>query len=93
MRDETAHKWGTRQPVWMLDPRDAQYLNTGEELRSAASALAGEGLVQPSGDASFAVATQKLMGRAEEYRAELQKTLDFIKPAFNEQMRSGLTNM
>jgi len=85
---------GGGQPVWMLDPRDAQYLNTSEEeLRNAASALVSEGLVQLSGDAGYAVPTQKLMGRAEEYRAELQKTLDFIKPAFNEQMRSGATNM
>jgi len=85
---------GGGQPVWMLDPRDAQYLNTSEdELRSAAGALVSEGLIQNSADAAYALATQKLMDRADAYRAELQKTLDFIKPAFNEQMRSGLTNM
>src|ERR1700692_4486922 len=38
---------GGGQSVWLLDPRDAQYLNTTvEELKKNATALAGEGVVR-----------------------------------------------
>ena len=84
---------GGSEPVWLLDPRDAQYLNsTVEELRKAAEALAAEGLLQAA-DAEFGAATARLMERREVYDAELARTLEFIRPAFNEQMRHGLTNM
>src|SRR6202008_2155629 len=37
---------GGGQPVWVLDPRDAQYLNTTvEELNKSAVALAREGVL------------------------------------------------
>jgi len=33
------------------------------------------------------------MARAEEFHAHLAEALAFIKPTFNEEMRSGHTNM
>jgi hypothetical protein len=81
-------------PVWLADPRDAQYLDTSvEELRGATKTLVAEGLLQPAEDAEYAAATAKLMERREECRAEMTRTLESIKPAFNEEMRAGLTNM
>ena len=44
-------------------------------------------------DAEFGSATAKLMERREAYQARLAHTLESIKPSFNEEMRSGLTNM
>jgi hypothetical protein len=80
--------------VWILDPRDAQYLNTTvEELRKSAAVLAAEGALRLAEDAEYAVATAKLMEQREAYQAELAQTLTFIKPTFNEDMRGGLTNM
>ena len=80
--------------VWLLDPRDAQYLDTTvAELRKSVDALRAEGLIAMSEDAEFATATAKLMGRAASYREHLAHALEQIKPAFNEEMRSGLTNM
>jgi hypothetical protein len=85
---------GAGAPVWILDPRDAQYLNTTvEELGRSAQALAGEGLLELAGDAGFAAATATLMARREAYTEKLAQTLAFIKPAFNEEMRGGHTNM
>jgi len=85
---------GAGQPVWLMDPRDAQYLNTTlEELRAAVGTLMAEGLVQPGADLEYASATAKLMGHHYAYQALLAKTLDSIKPAFNEEMRGGQTNM
>ena len=80
-------------PVWLLDPRDAQYLNTTvAELRKAVGALAVEGLLRAT-DAEYGAATEKLMERREEYAAQLERMLEFIRPSFNEEMRHGLTNM
>ncbi len=80
--------------VWLTDPRDAQYLNTTvPELKAKAATLAQEGLVQLSPDGEFATATAALMGRAEEFEAQLAEALAFIKPTFNEEMRGGHTNM
>jgi hypothetical protein len=85
---------GGGAPVWLLDPRDAQYLNTTvEELAKSVQALAAEGTLRIAGDLEYALATPKLMERQDAYRAELARTLLFIKPSFNEDMRSGLTNM
>ena len=85
---------GEGAPVWLLDPRDAQYLNsTVEELRKAVAELTAEGLVQADADAEFGAATAKLMSQREAYEAELERTLAAIRPAFNEEMRHGLTNM
>jgi hypothetical protein len=84
---------GGSAPVWMVDPRDAQYLDTSvEELARLSALLAREGLVQAT-DAGFASATQKLIDRRDDFAAQEARMLAFIKPSFNEDMRSGLTNM
>jgi hypothetical protein len=83
---------GEGKPVWIADPRDAQYLNTTEaDLLRMAGHEAGEGLMALEGD--FAAATPALMEHAGEYRARLDAALNFTKPQFNESMRSGHANM
>jgi hypothetical protein len=83
---------GDSNPVWIADPRDAQYLNTTEQdLLQAARNDAAEGLLKLDGE--YAVPTPALMARAPEYRAALEAALDFTKPKFNESMRSGQANM
>jgi hypothetical protein len=85
---------GGDAPVWIADPRDAQYLNTTTpELVKAASTLAKDGLLSlnPSGD--WASATAKLQEQRERFEAEVQDGLKFIKPSFNDEMRAGHTNM
>ncbi len=85
---------GGGEPVWLLDPRDAQYLNaTLEDLRGAVGALAVEGLLHVAAGAEYGAATEKLMERREQYVAQMERMLAFIKPSFNEEMRHGLTNM
>jgi len=84
---------GGGAPVWLLDPRDAQYLNTtAEELHKAVGSLAVEGILRAT-DAEYGAPTAKLMERREEYVAQLERMLAFIRPSFNEEMRHGLTNM
>src|SRR5208282_6112154 len=69
---------GEGKPVWIADPRDAQYLNTTEaDLLRMANHEAGEGLVVVEGE--FASASPALMARAAEYQAALQPALDFTK--------------
>ena len=83
---------GEGKPVWIADPRDAQYLNTTEaDLLRMANHEAGEGLMVLDGE--FAAATPLLMARAPEFRARLDAGLNFTKPQFNESMRSGHANM
>jgi hypothetical protein len=83
---------GESKPVWIADPRDAQYLNTTEQdLLRIASHEAGEGLMVLDGE--FAAATPALLARASEYQAKLEEALNFTKPQFNESMRSGHANM
>jgi hypothetical protein len=85
---------GGGEPVWVLDPRDAQYLNTTvEELKKNAMALAGEGIVRLAEDTEYATPTEALMGHRARYVAEVAAALAFIKPTFNEEMRGGHTNM
>jgi hypothetical protein len=85
---------GGSQPVWIADPIDAQYLNTTvDKLQKAAAALAQEGLALPGSDAQFAAATPRLLERADHYHAMLAEALLLTKPAFNEEMRHGHTNM
>lgn len=85
---------GAGGPVWLTDPRDAQYLNTTvEELQGTAEALVGNGLLRRVAEGDYGVPAPKLMERRETYSAELARALDSIKPAFNEEMRGGLTNM
>jgi hypothetical protein len=83
---------GESKPVWIADPRDAQYLNTtvGDLLRMAGD-KAGEGLLKLEGE--FAAATPPLLERGPEYQAKLEAALNFTKPQFNESMRSGHANM
>ena len=83
---------GEGKPVWIADPRDAQYLNTTEEdLLRMAGNEAGEGLLVLEGE--FGAATPQLLARAPEYQAALEAALNFTKPQFNESMRSGHANM
>jgi hypothetical protein len=83
---------GEGKPVWIADPRDAQYLNTTEtDLLRMAGNEAGEGLMVLDGE--FAAATPLLLERAPQYQAALEAALNFTKPQFNESMRSGHANM
>lgn len=83
---------GDVKPVWIADPRDAQYLNTTEaDLLRMAGDEAGEGLLVLDGE--FAAATPRLMERAPEFQAKLETALNFSKPQFNEAMRAGHANM
>jgi len=85
---------GGGEPVWLADPRDAQYLNTTvEDLKKTASAVAGEGMIRLAADTEFATPTDALMGLKDGYEHELADALKFIKPSFNEEMRAGHTNM
>lgn len=83
---------GGDRPVWIDDPRDAQYLNTTpDELARMAADLSRQGLMSLSGD--MGAATPVLMGQAEQFQALLSKALATTKPEFNEEMRQGHTNM
>jgi hypothetical protein len=83
---------GEGKPVWIADPRDAQYLNTTEQdLLRMAGDEAGQRLMVLDGE--FAAPTPQLMARAEQYQAALEAALNFTKPQFNESMRSGQANM
>jgi hypothetical protein len=83
---------GGNQPVWIDDPRDAQYLNTtADELARMAADLSRQGLLSLKDDT--ATATPMLLGRAEQYHEKMQNALAATKPEFNEEMRSGHTNM
>jgi hypothetical protein len=83
---------GGSKPVWITDPRDAQYLNTTEaDLLRMAGHKAGEGLLVLDGE--YAAATPALMARASEYEQLRDAALNFTKPQFNEAMRAGHANM
>lgn len=83
---------GGNRPVWIADPRDAQYLNTTpEELARMAADLSRQGLLNLEGE--YAAAAQTLLGHAGEYRAKLDAALAATRPSFNEEMRAGHTNM
>jgi hypothetical protein len=85
---------GNSAPVWLADPRDAQYLNTTpEQLTQDIQALAKGGLLTLSADPASAAATPMLLAEEPKYRALLAEALNSIKPAFNEAMRGGHTNM
>ena len=89
-----SHVLGAGAPVWVADPRDAQYLNsTAAQLKAAAQTLVDAGAIQLEGNGEWATATEKLIGDREAYEAEVAEALAFIKPSFNEDMRGGLTNM
>jgi hypothetical protein len=83
---------GANRPVWIADPRDAQYLNTTEaELLRMAADEAGQGSLMLAGE--YAAPTPLLLARAEEFRARLERALAITKPTFNEEMRAGHANM
>ena len=83
---------GAGRPVWIADPRDAQYLNTTvEELSRMAADLSRQGLLALDGE--YASSTPTLMTRADDYRARLDAALAVTRPTFNEEMRAGHTNM
>jgi len=83
---------GDGKPVWIADPRDAQYLNVEEaDLPRIAKLAAADGLVTLHED--YAAATPLLMDQSAQYQARLQEALNFTKPQFNESMRSGQANM
>jgi len=83
---------GASQPVWIADPRDAQYLNTTpEELRAMTAALEREGYVTLAAD--YAAPTARLLDLADDFHAKMDAALLATKPAFNEEMRHGHTNM
>ncbi len=81
-------------PVWIADPRDAQYLNTTPAaLMEAAAALAAAGQISIGGDGEFASASRAILEQGAEFHARLERALELTKPAFNEEMRAGHTNM
>ena len=83
---------GQHQPIWIADPRDAQYLNSTEaDLLRMATHEAGQGLLKLDGE--YASPTPLLLERAEEFRNRMQAALALTKPTFNEEMRAGHANM
>lgn len=87
-----SHVLGSDAPVWIADPRDAQYLNTTvAELKAVAAKLSSAGLISVAGE--DATATDQLKAKAAEYQVDVEDGLNFIKPHFNEEMRAGHTNM
>lgn len=89
-----SHILGGGAPVWLTDPRDAQYLNTTVAgLKATAATLAAEGLLLLDDTGSWATPTDTLRNQEDAYRTEVAEALAFIKPTFNEDMRSGHTNM
>ncbi len=85
---------GAGMPVWLLDPRDAQYLNTTvADLKISIEALNKEGAIALSPDPAYASASPALVAMRPQFEAELAAALAFIKPSFNEEMRGGHTNM
>jgi hypothetical protein len=84
---------GGGAPVWIADPRDAQYMNTTvDELVNAAIALEKSGIAK-GWDGGLWSATSKLMERKAEFEDATRAALEFTKPTFNEDMRGGHTNM
>ena len=85
---------GGGAPVWLLDPRDAQYLNaTIAELKLSVDSLAKDGLITLSPDRAYATPTAALLAQQPKFQEDLAHALAFIKPTFNEDMRGGHTNM
>ncbi|MGC9199994.1 MAG: hypothetical protein ACP5E5_13830 [Acidobacteriaceae bacterium] len=89
-----SHILGGGRPVWLADPRDAQYLNNDvADLKRAAQALSAEGLIVLDSSTEWATASDTLRTQEDLYRDQVEKALAFIKPSFNEAMRHGHTNM
>ena len=89
-----SHILGANEPIWLTDPRDAQYLNTTvADLKTTAAALVKDGLVALDESGNWSTATDTLRNQEDTYRAQVAEALAFIKPTFNEDMRGGHTNM
>jgi hypothetical protein len=89
-----SHVLGADEPIWITDPRDAQYLNTTvADLKTTAAALVKDGLILLDGTGGWSTATDTLRNEEDTYRAQVAEALAFIKPTFNEDMRGGHTNM
>lgn len=89
-----SHILGDNAPIWLTDPRDAQYLNTTvADLKRTAADLVAEGLIILDPSNEWATATDTLRNQEPTYRAQVAEALAFIKPTFNEDMRHGHTNM
>jgi len=89
-----SHILGAGEPIWITDPRDAQYLNTTvADLKTTAAALVTDGLVLLDSTGNWSTATDTLRNQEDTYRAQVDEALAFIKPTFNEDMRGGHTNM
>lgn len=83
---------GVNEPVWIADPRDAQYLNTtAEALQNMAAALEREGYIHLTAD--YAAPSPRLLDHADDFHARMDAALQATKPSFNEEMRHGHTNM
>ena len=89
-----SHILGNGEPIWITDPRDAQYLNTTvADLKTTAAALVKDGLIVLDESGSWSTPTDTLRNQEPSYRAQVAEALAFIKPTFNEEMRGGHTNM
>jgi hypothetical protein len=85
---------GERQPAWIADPYDAQYLDCSiEDLRTRAHELANQGWLTLDASGEYAAATEKLTAQSEAFTKQMESALALLKPKFNEAMRSGHTNM
>ncbi len=83
-----SHILGNGDPLWLTDPRDAQYLNTDvADLKRSAATLVAEGLVLADATGEWGTPTDALRSREAAYRAQVTEALAFIKPTFNEEMR------
>lgn len=90
----TSGRLGSSRSVWIADPYDAQYLDCSlDDLRQIARELAKDGFATVDSDGEYAAATEKLMARAPEYEAKMNRALALLKPKFNEEMRAGHQNM
>jgi len=85
---------GEGKPAWILDPYDAQYLDSSiEDLRHIAQDLVREGEIALDWSIEYATATEKLAAQSEQFLKHMEAGLAQLKPRFNEEMRAGHTNM
>ena len=85
---------GEGKQCWITDPYDAQYLDCStEELGHIARGLASEGLLTLDSSGEYAAASARLSAQADRFVKQMESALALLKPKFNEEMRSGHTNM
>ena len=69
-----SHVLGAGEPIWITDPRDAQYLNTTvADLKTTAAALVKDGLVLLDDTGNWATATDTLRNQEDTYRAQVAR--------------------